>query len=83
MNKELLVQALTKYLAGLAVVALLIFLSAGTFDYWNSWLFLGILFVPMLVLGVFLLMKDPELLQNASKQRRPSRNKSGSCSSAA
>lgn len=63
MNKELLVQALTKYLAGLAVVALLIFLSAGTFDYWNGWLFLGILFVPMLVLGVFLLMKDPELLQ--------------------
>ena len=63
MNKELLVQALTKYLAGLAAVALLLFLSAGTFDYWNGWLFLGILFVPMLVLGVFLLMKDPELLQ--------------------
>lgn len=63
MNKELLVQALTKYLAGLAVVALSIFLSAGTLKYWNGWLFLGILFVPMLVLGVFLLMKDPELLQ--------------------
>ena len=60
MNKELLVQALTKYLAGLAAVALLLFLSAGTLKYWNGWLFLGILFVPMLVLGVFLLMKDPE-----------------------
>lgn len=63
MNKELLVQALTKYLAGLAAVALLLFLSAGTLNYWNGWLFLGILFVPMLALGVFLLMKDPELLQ--------------------
>lgn len=47
----------------MAAVALLLFLPAGPLAYWNGWLFLGILFVPMLALGIFLLIKDPELLQ--------------------
>lgn len=63
MREKLLFKALIKYLIGLVSVALLLFLSAGTLDYWNGWLFMGILFLPMLGLGAFLLAKDPELLQ--------------------
>lgn len=73
MDKKLWVRALTRYLAGFAAVALLLFLSAGTLAYWNGWLFLGILFVPMLALGVFLLIRDPELLEKRlrTKEKEP------------
>jgi len=63
MKKSLFIQALTKYLAGLIVVMLLLFLPAGTLNYWNGWLFIGLLFVPMLVLGAVLLTKAPDLLK--------------------
>lgn len=63
MKKSLFMQALTKYLAGLIMVMLLLFLPAGTFQYWNGWLFIGLLFVPMLVFGAVLLVKAPDLLK--------------------
>lgn len=63
MKKSLFIQALTKYLAGLIMVMLLLFLPAGTLNYWNGWLFIGLLFVPMFVLGAVLLMKAPDLLK--------------------
>lgn len=63
MNKKLCVQAVTRYLMGMAAVALLLFLPAGTLTYWNGWLFMGILFIPMLALGVCLMVKAPGLLQ--------------------
>ena len=63
MDKKLLVQALTKFFAGLFLVAVLVFLPAGTLDYWHGWLFLGVLFFPMTVLGFVLLVKSPELLR--------------------
>ena len=63
MDKKLLVQALTKFFAGLFLVAVLVFLPAGTLDYWHGWLFLGVLFFPMTVLGIVLLVKSPELLR--------------------
>lgn len=63
MNKKLLLQALTKYLAGLLMVMVLLFVPAGTFEYMNGWLFIGLLFIPMIVLGAVLLIKAPELLK--------------------
>lgn len=63
MKSKLIIQALTKYLAGLLAVILLLFLPAGTFHYWNGWLFIGLLFVPMFFLGLLLLAKAPELLE--------------------
>ena len=60
--KNLIVQALTKYTAGIILVGLMIFLPAGTFSYSGGWLFMGLLFVPMLILGIVLLIKAPDLL---------------------
>lgn len=63
MDKNLLLQALTKFFAGVLSVALLLFLPAGTLSFWNAWLFIILLFCPMLILGVVLFIKSPELLK--------------------
>ncbi len=60
---KLALNALIKYIFGLVFVGLLLFLPAGSFTYSNGWLFIGLLFVPMLILGIVLLIKSPELLE--------------------
>ncbi|WP_086347997.1 methyltransferase family protein [Candidatus Enterococcus clewellii] len=62
MNRKLLLQTLIKFLLGLAVISLLLFLPAGTIYFWNAWLLIGVLFIPMLLLGIVLWIKAPELL---------------------
>ena len=62
-KKKLLISALTKYLAGLLLTALLLFLPAGSLKYPNGWAFLVLLFYPMLVMGIVLLRKNPALLE--------------------
>lgn len=66
---NLLISALTKYLAGLILVGLILFLPAGTPAYPNGWLFCGLLFVPMLILGIALFLKAPALLEKRLKSR--------------
>lgn len=63
MTKKLLFQAISKFFAGVILVALLIFLPAGTIYYWNAWLLMGILFVPMFIAGIIMMFKNPELLK--------------------
>ncbi|NEX00507.1 Protein-S-isoprenylcysteine O-methyltransferase Ste14 [Pseudobutyrivibrio sp. NOR37] len=63
MDKKLLTTALTRVLAGIVIMAALIFIPAGTLVYWQGWLLLGILFVPMIVAGFVLMYKAPELLR--------------------
>jgi protein-S-isoprenylcysteine O-methyltransferase Ste14 len=63
MTIKLFFQALTKFLAGLLLVGLLLFLPAGTFDFWQAWLFIGILFGPMFIAGIVLMIRQPELLR--------------------
>ena len=63
MNKELFINAITKFSAGLVLVSLLLFLPAGTFRYPQAWLLLGILFVPMFIAGLVMMKKNPELLR--------------------
>ena len=63
MTKELFFQAIFKFLAGVTLLFLLIFLPAGTFDYWNAWLLMGILFVPMFLAGIVMMCKNPDLLR--------------------
>ena len=60
---KLLISALTKFIAGLVLVGLLLFLPAGTLRYAGAWRFLALLFVPMLLMGVVMLCKAPELLK--------------------
>ncbi len=63
MTVKLLFQGLFKFTFGLVLIGLLLFLSAGTLTYWNAWLFIGILFVPMLIVGVILMIRSPKLLR--------------------
>lgn len=63
MNKSLLTQALIKLVSGLLLICILIFLPAGSFSFWQGWLFIGILFIPMLTAGVILMRKNPDLLR--------------------
>ena len=63
MDKKLLIRALTAFLAGLILVMLLVFLPAGTLQFPRGWLFTGLMFVPMLAVGIMLLVKNPALLK--------------------
>ena len=63
MDKELFKQSLTRYLFGVIVLGFLLFLPAGSFHYWQGWLLMGILFIPMCVAGIVLLATNPDLLR--------------------
>lgn len=63
MTKELFFQAICKFVLGAVLIGILLFIPAGTFQYWNAWLFIGILFVPMFFAGIVLMVKNPELLK--------------------
>ena len=63
LSSRLFFQALGKFFLGLIVVGVLVFLPAGTLDYWQGWLFVGMLFVPMFVAGIVLMFRKPELLR--------------------
>ena len=63
MDSELLISALVKYFSGLLLVILLLFLPAGTFTYWQAWLLIIILFIPMFIVGLILLKINPDLLK--------------------
>ncbi len=60
---KLLFKALTKFVIGLFLIGALLFLPSGSLGYINGWLFIGLLFVPMLILGIVLFIKAPELLE--------------------
>lgn len=63
MTRELFFQAILKFVAGAALIGLLLFLPAGTLAYWNGWLFMGILFIPMFLAGIVMMLRNPELLK--------------------
>lgn len=61
---KLFISAVAKFLLGVILVGILIFLPAGTLLYFNGWLLMGILFVPMFFAGIVMLIKNPKLLEN-------------------
>lgn len=63
MNKELFFKAVLKFTLGFLIVSLLLFVPAGTINFWNAWVFIIILFVPMFIAGIFLMFKSPSLLK--------------------
>lgn len=73
MDAKLFFQAISKFLLGVIVFGLLIFLPAGSIHYWQGWLLMSILFVPMFLAGLLLMMKNPELLRkrlNAKEEEK-------------
>ena len=69
MKKKLLIEAVSKFALGFISVALLIFLPAGTLSYWNGWLFIGLLFIPMFIAGIVMLITAPKLLKSRLKAK--------------
>ena len=78
MNKiKLLLSAIIKFSFGIIFVGLLLFLPAGTFNYFNAWLFMSLLFIPMFILGIFLFIKSPELLEKRLNAKEKEKTQKG------
>ncbi len=60
---KLLLNALAKFIMGLLLVGLLIFLPAGTLNYIGGWAFIVLLFIPIFIVGIVLFIKAPDLLK--------------------
>ncbi len=72
MTVKLFIQAITKFILGVVLVGVLIFLPAGTLVFFNGWLFMAVLFVPMFIAGIVMMFKNPDLLKmrlNAKEKR--------------
>ena len=69
MDSKLFYQAIAKFAGGLIPVCLLLFLPAGSLSYWQGWLLIGILFVPMFIAGLFMMKKNPDLLRKRLNAR--------------
>ncbi|MBR4020126.1 MAG: isoprenylcysteine carboxylmethyltransferase family protein, partial [Firmicutes bacterium] len=61
--KSLFAEGLIKFTAGIILVGLLVFLPAGIWQYWQGWMFMGILFIPMFCAGLVMMAKNPALLR--------------------
>ena len=73
MNIKLFLEAIVKFFLGILIIGLLLFVSANTINYWNGWLFMGLLFIPMFIAGIIMMVKSPDLL----KKRLNAKEKQG------
>ncbi|MBR2474660.1 MAG: isoprenylcysteine carboxylmethyltransferase family protein [Clostridia bacterium] len=73
----LIINALTKFIFGLILVGALLFLPAWTFFYPGAWLFIALLFIPMLIMGVVLLVKAPALLEKRLNNKEKEKAQQG------
>lgn len=74
---KLIVNALTKYILGLVLIGVLLFLPAGTFNYFGAWLFIALLFVPMMLMGTVLFAKAPALLEKRLNNKEKQNTQKG------
>ncbi len=63
MDIKLFFEAIIKFVLGVLIIGGLLFVPANTIDYWNGWLFIGLLFIPMFIAGIILMIKKPKLLR--------------------
>ncbi len=63
MTKKLFADALSKFLLGAVLVGLLVFVPAGTVSFYQGWLFMAVMFTPILIAGIVMMIKNPELLK--------------------
>lgn len=72
----LFLQAIAKFLLGVVLVGALLFLPAGSFAFWQGWLLMGVLFVPMFIAGLIMLVKNPKLLESRLNAKEKERKQS-------
>ena len=74
---KLLFDALVKFVLGFIFISLFLFLPANTFNYWYGWLFIIVLFVPVLIMGIVLYFKAPDLLAKRLKNKEKEETQKG------
>lgn len=74
---KLIINALAKFLAGLLLIAVMLLLPAGTIEFEGAWLFIALLFIPMLILGVVLLIRSPDLLKRRLDGKEKQKDQKG------
>ncbi len=76
MTAKLFIQAIMKFMLGIVLIGLLIFLPAGTLGFLNGWLFMGLLFIPMFIAGIVMMLKNPSLLKSRLDAKEKQREQS-------
>lgn len=76
MTAKLFVQAILKFTLGVVLVGALIFLPAGSLSFYNGWILMGILFVPMFIAGIVMMIKNPSLLEKRLDAKEKEKNQS-------
>ncbi len=61
-KKQLTAMALARFIPGIIIISGILFIPAGSIKFWNAWLFMGVLFIPMILVIIYLIIRDPELL---------------------
>ena len=76
MTVKLFVQAITKFLLGIILVGVLLFLPAGTLSFIGGWLLMSVLFIPMFLVGIVMMFKNPSLLKSRlhAKEKQQEQN---------
>lgn len=73
MTKKLFLQAIGKFILGIILFGVVLFVPAGTIHYPNGWLLISVLFIPMFIAGIVMMFKNPELLKkrlNAKEEEK-------------
>ena len=74
---HLFIKTLIAFLCGLLITGAVLFIPAGTLDYPGAWLFMALLFTPILIMGVVLLIKNPELLRKRLEMKEREKEQKG------
>jgi protein-S-isoprenylcysteine O-methyltransferase Ste14 len=74
---KLIINAIIKFITGIVIVGMLVFLPAWTINYPNGWLFIGILFIPMFIVGIVLFIKSPFLLEKRLNNKEKQKTQQG------
>jgi len=68
-NRQLLIKVLIRLVLAIIILGLVFFLPAGSIKFWEAWAYMGVLFIPMIFVLIYLLKKDPELLERRMKMK--------------
>ena len=74
MTFKLFIQGLIKFIIGIILVGLLIFIPAGSINFTKGWLFMGLLFIPMFIVGIILMIFNPKLLERRLNAKEKENN---------
>ena len=68
-TSELKKKVFFRFIMAPIFIGLILFLPAGTLYYWQAWIYCGVLFIPMFLVVLYFLKKDPELLERRMRTR--------------